>query len=225
MLLESEFAHAPGFIARRVCTRKSRASNLHVSPTAKKLERHISDFLREQYQVELRQIVIEQPPKVEMGEYRAAALFRTGEAAAQAAAQDCRRDCRQAAAAGGLRSLRGRRRRIHQRLPEARRGGQGSDARARACCHGPRRRRRGRRQRQDPGRAHQHQSQQGGAHRAPAQRHPGRHLRSPAAPRRPRGGRAELHRQHRRAGGRRGGRLHPACRRKSRAGDRSARRV
>ncbi len=56
------------------------------------------------------------------------------------------------------------------------------------------------------GRAHQHQSQQGCAHRPPAQRHPGRYFCSPAARRRPTRRCAELHRQHRGAGSRRGGR-------------------
>ncbi len=61
--------------------------------------------------------------------------------------------------------------------------------------------------REDHRRAHQHQSQQGGAHRPPAQRHAGRHVRAHAARARPSRGGAELHRQHRRAGGRRGGGL------------------
>ena len=56
-------------------------------------------------------------------------------------------------------------------------------------------------------RAHQHQSQQGRAHRPPAQRHPRRHLRPPAPRRRTQSRCAELHRQHRRAGGRRGRRI------------------
>ena len=61
----------------------------------------------------------------------------------------------------------------------------------------------------DDGRAHQHQSQQGRAHRPSAQRRPGRHVRARAALRRPPRRGAELHRQHRRAGRRRGARLHP----------------
>ena len=55
--------------------------------------------------------------------------------------------------------------------------------------------------RQDHHRAHRHQSEQGGAHRAHPQLRARRHARArPAVPRRARGG-AELHRRHRRAGG------------------------
>ena len=61
--------------------------------------------------------------------------------------------------------------------------------------------------RQNHRRAHQYQSQQSRPHRAPAQRHPRRHLRAHAAHRRPQSGSAELHRQYRRAGGRRGSRI------------------
>ena len=57
--------------------------------------------------------------------------------------------------------------------------------------------------RQDHRRAHGHQPEQGGAHRPPPELRARRHARSRAAvPRRPRRG-AELHRRHRRPGGRR----------------------
>ncbi len=64
-----EFAHTPGLIARRVRTRKLARKQSSCISNCKDLERHIRDFLRQQYQVELAKIVVEQPPKVEMGEY------------------------------------------------------------------------------------------------------------------------------------------------------------
>ena len=60
-------------------------------------------------------------------------------------------------------------------------------------------------------RAHQHQPQQGGPHRPPAQRRAGRHPGALPAPPRPPGRGPELRRRHRRAGGRRGGRLRCTC--------------
>ena len=63
----------------------------------------------------------------------------------------------------------------------------------------------------DNRRAHQYQSQQGRAYRAPAQRHPGRYLRPHAARRRPQRRSAELYRQHRRSGSGRGGRRSSNC--------------
>ncbi len=56
-------------------------------------------------------------------------------------------------------------------------------------------------------RAHGHQPEQGGAHRAPAQRRARRRVRPAAAVPRTRGRDPELHRRYRRAGGRRRGRL------------------
>ena len=62
----------------------------------KKLAKHVRAFLREKYHVDLANIVIDQPPNVEMGEFALPLILRTGQAAAQSSAQDCRRDCRRA---------------------------------------------------------------------------------------------------------------------------------
>ena len=74
---------------------------------------------------------------------------------------------------------------------------------------------------QDSGRALQHQSQQSRAHRTPAQRDSRRHVRPPAAFRGQGSRCSELHRQHRRAGCRCGGRL-PAHREEIARGNRAA---
>ena len=108
-------------------------------------------------------------------------------------------------AAGGRRHRRrcgdrGGGQRLHQHPARPRRVRRGA-----ACAARPRRS--AAVGREDHRRAHQHQPQQGGAHRASAQRRAGRHLRAHAARARAARGGAELHRQHRRAGGRRGGRL------------------
>ncbi len=175
------------------------------------LATHVRAFLREKYDVDLPNIVIDQPPKVEMGEFAMPFSFELAKRLRKAPRQIAQDIVELDAGARGLREVRGRRRRIHQRPPEARRSPpRRSLADKDERSGNARRRRRGRRQRQDPGRAHVDQSQQGRAHRTPAQRHPRRHLRSSAARRRTHGRRAELHRQHRRAGGRRGGRLRRA---------------
>ena len=89
-------------------------------------------------------------------------------------------------------------------------------ARPRRDCRGdPAERRQGHR------RAHGDQPEQGGAHRAPAQLRARRHARARAALPRHAGGGPELHRRHRRPGGRRRGRLPRA--RAARRSTRSAR--
>ncbi len=128
----------------------------------------------------------------------AAGELCAGKNAQAAAAQDRRTD-RGFDAAGGRRRLDGDRRRgLHQRA-----------LRPRRLCRGPAPTQAARRgcRRKNHRRAHQHQPQQGGPHRPPAQlrarRHPGAHG---ARIGQERGG-AELHRQHRRAGRRRRRRL------------------
>ncbi len=87
----------------------------------KNLATHVRAFLREKYHLDLPNIVIDQPPKVEMGEFALPLVVRAGKAAAQSSAQDCRRDRRRDAPARGIREARSRRRRLHQRAAEARR--------------------------------------------------------------------------------------------------------
>ena len=202
---------------------KSQSESHRVPGTTKATGCAVREFLRDKYQIELANIVIEQPPKVEMGEFALPFSFELAKKLRKASAQDCRRDRRRDSAARGLREARGRGRGIHQcRLKRDDRQALARDGHSRS--REPRGRRRRRRQRQNSGRAHQHQSQQGRAHRASAQRHSRRYLCSPAARGRSHSRRPELHRQHRRAGGRRGGRVH-APGEKVEAGNRGVDRV
>ena len=87
----------------------------------KQLASHVREFLRQKYQIDLPNIVIDQPPKIEMGEFAMPFPFELAKQLTQGSPQDCRRDRRGDAAARGLREVRSRRRRIHQRPPQARR--------------------------------------------------------------------------------------------------------
>ena len=147
--------------------------------------------------------------------------LRAGPPPAQGAARHRRGDRR--GARPDRRHQPGRRRaeRLHQRLPRSRRRGP------------PRARRRRRRRagvraaparRQDDRRAHGDQPEQGRPHRPPAQPDPRRHARAAAALRRRAGRGAELHRRHRRAGRRRGGRLRAPRGQDARRGTRDRRR-
>ena len=92
----------------------------------RRLAQHVREFLRRTYDLDLAKIVIEQPPKVEFGEYALPLAFRTGQEAAQGAAQDCGRD-RQ-------------RNRPHPRIRETGIGGRGLHQRAgqaRRACRQP----------------------------------------------------------------------------------------
>ena len=127
--------------------------------------------------------------------------LRPGEEPAPQAPRDRRAPRAGARTGAGREARRGRGRRLRQPLPRPR------SLRRRARrepARGPRRPPSARAR--DRG-AHEHQPQQGRAHRPHPQRLPGRHVRAPAAPPRLRRRRAELHRRHGRAGGGRGGGL------------------
>ena len=123
---------------------------------------------------------------------RRAARLRAGAPAAQGAARDRAGDRRRARYDRRVLAHRGRAERLRQFLPRSPglRSGVAVAAPAPAVVD------RG----QGDRRAHGHQSEQGGAHRPPAQRRARRRVR-PAAPLpRPRGRDPELHRRHRRPG-------------------------
>ena len=101
----------------------------------------------------------------------------------------------------GCRRARSGGQRLHQRPARSRR------LRRRRCSARSNRTSATRPAGKDHRRAHQHQSQQGRPYRASAQCRAGRYFRAHAARARPPRRGAELHRQHRRAGGRRRGRV------------------
>ena len=69
----------------------------------KKLASHVRAFLREKYQIELANMVIEQPPKVEMGEFALPLSFELAKRLRKASAQNRRGDCRRIASARWIR--------------------------------------------------------------------------------------------------------------------------
>ena len=88
----------------------------------KQLANHVREFLRQKYQIDLPNIAIDQPPKIEMGEFAMPFPFELAKQLAEGSAQDCRRNCRGDAAARRIREVRGCRRGIHQRPPHPRPG-------------------------------------------------------------------------------------------------------
>ena len=163
----------------------------------RRLAQQVREFLRRTYDLDLPKIVIEQPPKVEFGEYALPLAFEL--------AKKLRKAPRKIAEeiVNGIGPIPG-----FEKLELA--GAGYINARLRreelAATLAADERPRGRSSfRQDSGRALQHQSQQGGACRPPAQRYSRRHICPAAEICRQGSGCPELHRQHRRAGGRRGG--------------------
>ena len=76
---------------------------------------HVRAFLKQKYDIELANIVVEQPPKIELGEFALPVSFELARSVAQGSAQDCRRDCGGDGAAGGVCEVRGGGSGVHQR--------------------------------------------------------------------------------------------------------------
>ena len=156
---------------------------------------------RTAFDIDLAEVSFQYPPRVELGDLALTAPFDLAKTLRRKPREIAERLAEGLAVRPRREAGRGRGRRLRQPLPRPRR------ARRRARRR-PRRRPEGR---GAPGprhrRAHEHQPQQGGPHRAPAQRVPRRHLRAAPPPPRLRRRRAELHRRHRRAGRGRGGGL------------------
>ncbi len=58
-----------------------------------RLVEHLREFLRRAYGLEDAKIVVEQPPKIEFGEYALPLAFDLAKKASQGSAEDCRGDC------------------------------------------------------------------------------------------------------------------------------------
>ena len=162
-----------------------------------RLAESVRDFLRRTYQLEVANLVIEQPPKIQFGEYALPIAFELARKLRKAPRKIAEEIVAGIGPVPGIEKFRDRR----SGLPQC--PGQPCCFCGRPCrrsdpsrCHPPG---------QGAGRAFQHQSQQGRAHRASAQRDPGRHVCPPAAVRGQGSGYPELHRQHRGAGGGCGG--------------------
>ena len=160
----------------------------------------VKDVARRELGAELADVSFQYPPRAELGDVALTAPFDL--------AKQLRRKPREIAETVGERAGRGARRRagggggrrVREPVPGSR------VVRARAAGGAGRAHPPVRRPARDR-RAHQHQPQQGRAHRARAQRDAGRHVRAGPAPPRTHGRHPELHRRHRRAGGGRGGGL------------------
>ena len=60
----------------------------------RRLVEHLREFLRRTYGLEIANIVVEQPPKIEFGEYALPIAFELARKLPQGAAQDRGRNCR-----------------------------------------------------------------------------------------------------------------------------------
>ena len=162
------------------------------------LATHVRAFLREKYDVDLPSIVIDQPPKVEMGEFAMPFSFELAKRLRKAPrqiAQDIVNSIPvpegfekfEVAGAGYINARLNRNVAAKALAVDKDEAPASTKAKARPMLA------------VKSWSSTLHQSQQGGAHRPSAQRHPRRYVCPPAAGRRAHGRRAELHRQHRRA--------------------------
>ena len=163
-----------------------------------RIRKALRHHIHERYKTDV-PVVTERPPKLAMGEVASPVCFELAKRLKKpprALAQEIANSLKPIA---GSRARGSRGRRIPECVFRPRRNFFAPPARNRAAkpraeaADAP----------EDDGRAHQHQSEQGRAHRPPAQRRARRHVRAAAALRGPPRGSAELHRQHGRAGGRR----------------------